>query len=191
MISLDFSFSDHPTPELVGEGVVLRPPAMRDHAEWKSLREESFDHLTRWEQAWAPRDLSVEAYRIRLRSYARDARIGVGRSWFVVRAGDGALVGGVTLSDIRAAPFKSAIAGYWIGVPYLRQGLGAAALGAVISHAFGGLALNRLEAACQSDNQASRRLLGRCGFEEEGLARAYLFINGAWRDHLRFSRLAN
>lgn len=178
-------------PEIVGEGVVLRPFEMGDHVAWKALREESFAHLTRWEQAWRPHDLSVEAFRIRLRSYARDARAGVGRAWAIIRASDGALAGGLSFSDIRPTPFQSAIVGYWIGAPYLRRGLGSAALSAAVDHGFASLRLNRIEAACQSENDASRRLLERAGFAEEGVTRAYLFINGAWRDHLRFSKLSD
>jgi len=52
--------------------------------------------------------------------------------------------------------------------------------------AFDDLHLHRVEAACQPDNAPSRALLTSVGFTEEGMARAYLRINGAWRDHLLF-----
>ena len=52
--------------------------------------------------------------------------------------------------------------------------------------AFGRLGLHRLEAACCPDNDASRRLLLKAGFELEGRARDYLKIDGRWRDHLLF-----
>ena len=50
--------------------------------------------------------------------------------------------------------------------------------------------LHRLEAACLPSNMASRRLLGKCGFREEGYARKYLCINGVWQDHVLFGQLA-
>ena len=49
------------------------------------------------------------------------------------------------------------------------------------------LGLHRIEAACLPDNMASRRVLAKAGFVEEGAARKYLKINGQWRDHLLFA----
>jgi [ribosomal protein S5]-alanine N-acetyltransferase len=62
---------------------------------------------------------------------------------------------------------------------------------AVIPHAFDVLRLHRIEAAAQPENIGSVRLLERCGFEREGLARRYLKINGEWQDHLLFALLAD
>ena len=62
-----------------------------------------------------------------------------------------------------------------------------AAIRAVVRYAFEDLELHRVEAACQPDNMASRRVLEKAGFAQEGVARAYLKINGAWRDHLLFA----
>ena len=52
--------------------------------------------------------------------------------------------------------------------------------------AFGPLGLHRLEAACLPGNDASANLLLKAGFTEEGYAKAYLKINGDWRDHRLF-----
>ena len=57
----------------------------------------------------------------------------------------------------------------------------------VVSFAFDELSLHRVEAACLPTNEPSRRLLKGVGFGEEGLARAYLKINGRWEDHLLFA----
>ena len=54
----------------------------------------------------------------------------------------------------------------------------------VLSFAFETLGLNRVEAACLPHNAASRRLLIKLGFREEGLARRYLCIDGRWQDHV-------
>jgi ribosomal-protein-alanine N-acetyltransferase len=76
--------------------------------------------------------------------------------------------------------------GYWAGERHARRGYTTAAVRAVVRHAFEDLDLHRVEAACQPDNNASRRVLEKAGFTQEGAARAYLKINGAWRDHLLF-----
>lgn len=59
----------------------------------------------------------------------------------------------------------------------------------MLAHAFGPLKLHRVEAACVPTNQPSRRVLEKAGFRQEGLARAYLKINGRWADHLLFGVL--
>lgn len=170
--------------------IVLRSPEPGDHAEWIALRRASRAHLTRWEPDWRDEDATLEAWRTRLRSYERLRRLRMGVSLLVRLKATGALVGGAGLTEIRYFASSSAAIGYWIGEPYLRQGLGLAAAEALLSHAFGRLQLNRVEAACQPGNLASRALLARAGFREEGFARDYLFINGAWRDHLLFARTA-
>ena len=63
------------------------------------------------------------------------------------------------------------------------------AVRALLRHAFLEMRLHRIEAACAPNNDRSRRLQERLGFEREGFARAYLLIDGAWQDHLLFAML--
>jgi ribosomal-protein-alanine N-acetyltransferase len=44
-------------------------------------------------------------------------------------------------------------------------------------------------ASYRPENERSGRLLARLGFECEGLAKAYLKIDGEWADHVMTSRL--
>jgi len=60
------------------------------------------------------------------------------------------------------------------------------AVAASIEFAFSSLRLHRLEAACVPSNEPSRGVLLKAGFHQEGLAHAYLKIDGVWRDHLLF-----
>ncbi len=76
--------------------------------------------------------------------------------------------------------------GYWCGLPFTRHGHTLAAVKALVGFSFRSLALHRLEAACLPHNDPSRRLLNKAGFVEEGYAKAYLKINGVWRDHVLF-----
>jgi ribosomal-protein-alanine N-acetyltransferase len=76
-----------------------------------------------------------------------------------------------------------------VGAKFARQGTMTKAVKALIPFVFKTLGLHRIEAACLTDNQASKSLLVRTGFRQEGLARSYLLINGQWADHLLFALL--
>ena len=191
MSSLLRTFEPSGAPELQGVTTFLRPPQLSDHAAWSDLRAESRDFLEPWEPSWSPDTLSRAAFRRRLRRYARDVRDDRGIAFFVFRKADAALVGGITLSNIRRGVTQSCSVGYWIGERFARQGYMSDALGTIVQFVFDGVRLHRLEAACVPSNAASQSLLLKNGFVEEGLARKYLCINGTWRDHTLFALLAS
>jgi [ribosomal protein S5]-alanine N-acetyltransferase len=182
------NFAD-PLPSVVGEGVILRTPQVTDHTEWAALREQSRDFLTPWEPTWPADDLSRSAFRRRIRRYAEDLRSDQSYAFLIFRSGDGRLVGGLTLANVRRGVAQAGSLGYWMGLPYIRRGHMTAAVRAVIPFAFNTLRLHRLEAACIPTNTASIRLLENTGFVREGYAREYLCINGIWQDHLLYGRL--
>ena len=169
-----------------GEAVFLRPPRGSDFVAWRDLRAQSRDFLQPWEPTWAQDDLTRAAFRRRLATYQRDREAGVAYSFFVFRQTDGALTGGITLSNIRRGVAQMGTVGYWCGKPFARQGQTLGAVRALTGFAFRRLGLHRLEAACVPQNTPSRRLLAQAGFTEEGEAKAYLKINGVWRVHVLF-----
>lgn len=174
-----------------GEGVFLRAPELRDYQEWAELREASRDFLTPWEPTWAPDETSRGSFRYKIRRYAEDARDDRAYAFFLFRESDHALVGGITLSNVRRGVSQSASLGYWAGETMAGKGYTTAGVKALVRYAFDDLALHRVEAACQPENAASRRVLAKAGFEEEGRARAYLKIAGAWRDHILFASVSD
>jgi ribosomal-protein-alanine N-acetyltransferase len=176
-------------PALIGDSVMLRAPQMSDHAEWSALRELSRNFLTPWEPIWPADDLTRAAFRRRIRRYAEDQRSDLAYPFFIFRNTDNALVGGLTLANVRRGCAQAGSLGYWMGAPYAGQGNMTAAVNTVLPFAFGTLRLHRVEAACIPANGASIRLLEKNGFQREGFARQYLCINGVWQDHLLFARL--
>ena len=112
----------------------------------------------------------------------------LGNAWpFFVFIDEGrTLVGAVTLSNVRRGVAETGTLGYWIGRPFAGRGHTTAAVRGVVGFAFDRVKLHRLEAACLPTNLASRRVLEKSGFRNEGRARAYLKINGEWADHLLF-----
>ena len=174
-----------------GRKVHLRSPRSTDFAAWSTLRGESRDHLVPWEPTWAADELSRESYRRRLRRYQQAERDATGYMLFIFSNDTNELTGGIQLSNIRQGIAQSAATvGYWIGKRYAGQGLMTDAVTAVVQHGFGRMGFHRIEAACLPSNEASRRVLTKCGFTAEGTARKYLRINGEWQDHLLFAVIA-
>ena len=78
-----------------------------------------------------------------------------------------------------------------MGAPYAGKGVMTRAVAVAVKYGFGTLRLHRIEAACLPENLPSMTLLERNGFQREGLARSYLKINGAWRDHVLYALVEN
>jgi ribosomal-protein-alanine N-acetyltransferase len=184
-------FFSESRPQIEGDGVFLREPQLSDYAAWADLRASSRAFLEPWEPRWARDELTRDTFRRRIRYYYRDARQDLGYAFFLFRTSDSALIGGITLSNIRRGVSQSCSLGYWIGEPYARQGYMTKGVRAVAWFVFEVLRLHRLEAACLPENKASSALLTRTGFQYEGLARRYLKINGIWQDHWLFALLSD
>jgi ribosomal-protein-alanine N-acetyltransferase len=182
------SFADV-VPRIDGEGVFLRPPEMGDYDAWATLRIESRHFLEPWEPVWPADEHSRSAYRARMRRYARDVRSDMGYPFFVFHAETGALLGGLTIGQVRRGVSQTVSLGYWMGQPHAGKGYMTRAVKAVAPYVFDRLGLRRIEAACLPENAASIRLLEKVGFTREGYARSYLCIAGAWRDHLLYALL--
>jgi ribosomal-protein-alanine N-acetyltransferase len=179
-----------PLPVIEGAGVFLRTPQMADFAEWARLRAESRAFLVPWEPTWPEDDLTRGAFRRRLRRYAQELRDDLGYPFLIFRASDRALIGGITLTNVRRGVAQAANVGYWIGASHARRGYMSAALATLVPYAYDSLRLRRIEAACLPNNAASIRLLEKLNFQREGYARQYLCIAGQWQDHLIYAHLA-
>ena len=172
-----------------GDAVYLRPPEMHDFENWAALRHLSRAFLIPWEPTWPADDLTRSAFRRRLRRHAGEIGNDEAYPFLVFRENDDAILGGLTLSQVKRGVAQAATLGYWMGQPYAGQGWMSRAVRAATGFAFATLRLHRVEAACLPSNEASIRLLTRTSFRQEGLARAYLRINGQWQDHLLFALL--
>ena len=104
-----------------------------------------------------------------------------------VAADDGAIAGVFTISQIVRGAFQSAYLGYYANARHAGQGMMREAMEQVLDHAFGPLALHRLEANIQPGNVPSIALARGAGFRLEGFSPRYLLIGGQWRDHERYA----
>ncbi|WMS44856.1 GNAT family protein [Acuticoccus sp. MNP-M23] len=174
------------TTQLVGARSVLRMPVSGNYNEWSRLRAESRHFLRPWEPTWPRDDITRMAFRRRLRRYHRDIRADEGYAVFVYDRATGALAGGITLAHVKRGVTQSCSMGYWAGERFAGRGLMGDAVRVLVPFCFQTLGLNRIDAATLPHNERSIRLLKGVGFTEEGYARRFLCIDGAWRDHILF-----
>jgi ribosomal-protein-alanine N-acetyltransferase len=97
---------------------------------------------------------------------------------------DGDFAGQLTIGNVTHGALRSAWIGYWVASPLTGKGVATGALALGLDHCFGPVGLHRVEATVRPENVASRAVLAKAGFREEGLLRRYLDVDGGWRDHL-------
>jgi len=192
LLRLQRLFGTAPPPfRLAGRRTELRAPDRNDWQQWAELRSASRAFLAPWEPTWSDDALTRAAFRRRLARYALEWHSDQGYSFLLFRLEDGALLGGISLTNVRRGVAESCSIGYWIGQRYARQGHMTEGLELTLKFAFERLRLHRLEAACLPHNAPSRGLLLKAGFREEGYAREYLCIDGKWQDHVLFGMIAS
>jgi ribosomal-protein-alanine N-acetyltransferase len=172
------------TPGSLVEGrrVLLRTPVAGD-------RDEFLDRVLasrRLHRRWVAPPADPQAFD----AYLRRAMSADVETLVVCRREDGAIVGVYSLSQIFYGPLRSAYLGYYAFEPFGGRGYMHDGLRLLLRHAFGSLALHRVEANIQPENEASIALVRGAGFRHEGYARRYLKIAGRWRDHERWAILA-
>lgn len=177
-----------PTPMIALQGprLTLRLPQMRDYPAWYALRRSSHAFLKPFEPRWTEADLARSVFAMRVKRARQEAEAGTDYTFFLFSRGapEAVLVGGITLSNIRRRAAQFVNLGYWMGQPYAGKGLMTEAVSVVLPFIFDTLDLHRAHAAFLPTNTASRRVLEKNGFVEEGYAERYLQIDGRWEDHV-------
>lgn len=169
---------------LVGDRVVLAilPPARASDV--VAFHRENAAHLAPWSPPRPEGFLTEEHWRGRLSMNRSECDDGVSLRLHVLTRGESEVIGEASLSQIFRGPFQNAFLGYSLAQRFEGRGLMSESLRLLVTHAFGGLRLHRVQANHLPENERSARLLRRLGFRREGLAQDYLFIAGRWRDHV-------
>lgn len=110
---------------------------------------------------------------------------------YLTERGDGSpVVGRVVLLRIDRGALQSCQVGYGLAPDATGKGFMTEALAKVTDIAFAELGLHRIEINILPENTRSIAVARRCGFTHEGVTRHAYRIAGTWRDHERYSRLA-
>jgi ribosomal-protein-alanine N-acetyltransferase len=175
-------------PSLLAAAVGLRPIRVKDAAAWRDGRVRN----AAWLRPWEPTNPETPLYRTTLGPYVgmartmrREARQGLTLPWVVTY--DGQFAGQLTVGGIVWGSSRSAQVGYWVDEAFAGQGVIPTALAMALDHCFFAVGLHRIEATIRPENVASRRVVEKLGFREEGIRRRSLHIDGSWRDHVCYA----
>ncbi|MCT9097834.1 GNAT family N-acetyltransferase [Haloarchaeobius sp. HME9146] len=86
-------------------------------------------------------------------------------------------VGFVALFDVEHVPGRARL-GYWVVPEHQGQGYATEMVTLVVDYAFDELRLHKVTADTLASNEASGRVLEKCGFEREGVLREHEYIDG-------------
>ncbi|SFC93412.1 ribosomal-protein-alanine N-acetyltransferase [Nocardioides terrae] len=167
-------------------GYNARPLSISDAAAIADAYARNREHLAPWEPTRRPEFFTEAVQRADAEAKLAAANAGQQDPWLIWH--DGEVVGRVNLTNIARGVFQNASLGYWVDHRHTGRGVATAAVRFAVQRATG-LGLHRLEAGTLADNEPSRIVLRRCGFTEYGRAPQYLFIAGAWQDHVMFQRI--
>ena len=170
--------------ELAGKRVRLSQPAPERAAQVLAFFERNREHLAPWSPPRPSSFFSEEYWALALKQNQQSFEEGRSARFFIEELESGNLVGNCNLTDIIRGAFQACHLGYAMDKDCQGRGLMSEALGLAIRYAFEELRLHRIEANYLPTNERSARLLRRHGFVVNGYARDYLYIGGAWRDHV-------
>lgn len=178
---------------LLGDEIVLRPARIRDRATWNNVRAENKDWLSPWE-ATLPRvpedslnyenNIGPPSFFKMVRTLNREARAGRSYSFLIWHHEN--LIGQITMGGVMYGALRGAHVGYWIDRNYSNRGFTTQSVKLVSGFGFSQLGLHRIEINVRPENIASCRVAEKAGFLREGERKAFLHIDGGWRDHICF-----
>jgi ribosomal-protein-alanine N-acetyltransferase len=175
-------------PGLLNKPVALRPCRVRDARTWSEIRIRNAP----WLRPWEPTNPETPHYRYSVTSYLatvaamrHKALLGQALPW-VITFGD-EVAGQLTVESIVWGSMRSGEIGYWIDERFAGLGITPTAVAMAVDHSFHAVGLHRLVASIQPENAASRRVMEKLGFREEGLHVREAQVGAAWRDHLCYA----
>jgi ribosomal-protein-alanine N-acetyltransferase len=174
---------------LLGRRILLRPLRPDDFRTWQEVRGRNTEWLTKWEPSRPPGSPDVfndrSAFGLRCRARDREWQLGTGYGFGIFIGG--VFCGEVNLNSVQRGPFQNAYVGYWIDQEMAGNSYVPEAVVLVTRYAFDQLRLHRVQVSIVPRNIASRRVMEKLKFRDEGIAERYLEINGVWEDHVRYA----
>jgi ribosomal-protein-alanine N-acetyltransferase len=176
-----------PLPKLTTGRVILRLPDPSEAPAVLAYFAAQKEHLANAGPAW-PSDFLTEAYWQKqlvqnLEDFEQDRAV---RFFLFDRTipDTPTVIGSASLTNVVRGAAQYCNLGFSIALEKQGKSIMKEALQSVIAYGFSAWQLHRIMANYQPANERSGWLLRSLGFNVEGYARDYLFINGSWRDHI-------
>lgn len=170
--------------ELETERLILRPPTLLDAPRIRELAGEYKVAVTTLN---IPHPYTEAAAKAFVEAVQNAWQKLTGCTFAVVSKKDDVLIGMVGLH--MREEHKRAELGYWIGVPYWKQGYATEAAQRVLDWGFQTLGLNRIHAQHFAGNPASGRVMQKIGMKYEGTLRQHFIRFDEFRDSVCYGIL--
>jgi len=173
--------------KLVGNGIYLRFLKESDAASMVALNKRNRDfyepYLIDRPEEFYTVEYQLRSIRSGLALMEQDQKYSFG----VVLSEAQQLIGVVSLTEVVRGPLQSCWLGYYLDQAHNGHGYTTEAVELVVKYVFQVLGFHRVETGVMPHNVGSIRVLEKAGFEQEGLNKKNVLINGRWEDHLHFA----
>ena len=172
--------------------ITLRPLKLRDRKQWNAVRAENREWLAPWESTvpMTPDRADIPpTFRQMIRFHNVEARAGRSYSFAIFHGKN--FIGQITLGGVMFGALRAGHIGYWIDRNYSSRGYITDAVNALTNFGFTKLFLHRIEINIRPENAPSIRVAEKAGYHFESERKAFLHIDGGWRDHVTFVKINN
>lgn len=167
---------NQPLKLTINERFYLRDTIPDDAAETFAMVDKNRAYLRQW-MGWVDKVQSPDDVRQHIE--ARSTNPADSPEFVLVY--DGSIIGRLGYHVIDHLNRQTSI-GYWLDADHQGKGLMTMAVKALLDHAFGTLKLNRIVLQAAVDNQPSRGIAERIGFQQEGVARQSEWLYDHYND---------
>lgn len=129
---------------------------------------------------------SVEQYRKMVVRWAENYQSGTYFHWVIEWKENGKLIGTINLGNVDETSLYSDTC-YMLSPEYQGRGIMTEVFRGVLRYAFDEIGLNRVQAEVFAGNDASARVLTKCGMQMEGVARQKYYKGGRFFDTAQYA----
>lgn len=172
-------------PRIESERLIIETPTIADAERVRSFYERNRDYFRNWEPDHGEQIYTAAFWQKVLPSYVDEFQRGQAVRVILRRKEnlDGGIIGFIHYTQMAGGALMSCWFGCNLDHEYEGKGYMTEGARAAMGYLFRQFNVHRINASFMPANVRSMLLMRRLGFQVEGFAKDYLFVNGRWRDH--------